>query len=77
MSEWFKRNTVGSDRVAELKELYESLGFEVKVEPVTVSEDPACQGCYAGPGEYFVLYTRKIPPALPGKEENNNEEVDS
>ncbi len=60
ITDWQKRNTVGQDRVDELVELYSSLGFEVKVEPVTVSpEDPACQGCYAGPGQYFVIYTRK------------------
>jgi hypothetical protein len=59
MMDWQQRNTVGSDRVEELCELYRSLGFEVKVEPVTVApDDTACQGCYAGPGEYFVIYTR-------------------
>jgi hypothetical protein len=71
---WLKRNTVGADRVNELKELYKSLGFEVKIEPVTVAPDEtACQGCYAGPGEYFVIYTRKIPPSPLDKGGINNQ----
>ena len=60
--DWEARNTVGKDRVAELSELYESLGFEVKVERYTGPEnaDEVCESCYGDPaGEYFVIYTRK------------------
>ncbi len=68
MTDWQRRNTVGEDRIKELTDLYQSLGFEVKVEPVTVSpEDTACQGCYEGPGQYFIIYTRQIPPSPLGK----------
>jgi hypothetical protein len=68
--DWQKRNTVGEDRVKEFCELYESLGFEVKVEPVAVApEDTACQGCYAGPGKYYVIFTRR-------SENSDNSEVD-
>lgn len=60
--EWEKRNTVGKDRVTELTELYESLGFEVKVERYAGPENggEVCEGCYGdSAGEYFVVYTRK------------------
>ncbi len=59
---WEKRNIVGKDRVDELKELYESLGFEVKVERFTGPENTAevCNTCYGDPaGEYYVIYTRR------------------
>lgn len=61
--EWEKRNTVGKDRVSELTELYESLGFEVKVESYTGPEnaEETCESCYGDPaGEYYVIYTRKF-----------------
>jgi hypothetical protein len=60
--EWEKRNTVGKDRVDELVELYESLGFEVKVERFTGPENAAdaCDTCYGDPaGEYYVIYTKR------------------
>jgi hypothetical protein len=60
--EWQKRNTVGLDRVDELKELYESLGFEVKIERFETPEkaDEACSTCYGDPaGEYYIIYTKK------------------
>ena len=59
---WQKRNTVGKDRVAELTELYQSLGFEVKVEPFAGPDQPgdACDSCYGNAaGEYYIIYTRK------------------
>jgi hypothetical protein len=58
---WEKRNSVGPDRIEELKELYESLGFEVKIEQFEGPEDAdeACGTCYGDPaGEYYVIYTR-------------------
>ena len=59
---WQKRNTVGKDRVAELTELYQSLGFEVKVERFTGPDQPGetCDSCYGNSaGEYYIIYTRK------------------
>ena len=61
--EWQLRNTVGPDRVDELKELYESLGYEVKIDRFEGpdSADETCGSCYGDPsGEYYVIYTRKI-----------------
>ncbi len=65
---WQKRNTVGPDRIEELKELYESLGFEVKVDRFEGPEDAdeTCDTCYGDPaGEYYIIYTRK-----PASEDN-------
>ncbi|MBC8279021.1 MAG: hypothetical protein H8E46_12380 [FCB group bacterium] len=57
---WEIRNTVGKDRIEELTQLYEELGFEVKVE--AFQDEPVdgevCDTCFGG-GEYFVIYTRK------------------
>jgi len=61
MSEnWELRNTVGKDRIEELTQLYEELGFEVKVEPYNTGlpEAEACDTCFGG-GEYYVIFTRK------------------
>jgi len=61
--EWEKRNTVSEDRVGELVELYESLGFEVKVEAFTEFEGggEVCESCLLDSAvEYFIIYTRKL-----------------
>jgi len=59
---WLQRNTVGKDRIEELTELYQSLGFEVKVERFAGPNQPgeACESCYgSSAGEYYIIYTRK------------------
>ena len=47
-------------RLEELVQLYESLDFEVKIEPFTKLPGSVdeCDLCLNG-GEYFVIYTRK------------------
>ena len=59
--EWQIRNTVGPDRVQELTELYEELGYEVKVESYKTCEEDqeACSTCLDG-GEYFIILTRRM-----------------
>jgi len=60
--QWEKRNTVGKDRVEELRALYEELGFEVKVEEYQHESEAGekCNECFAvSKGNYFVIYTRK------------------
>lgn len=58
--EWQIRNTVGPDRVQELTELYEELGYEVKVESYKTcnKDEDVCDTCLDG-GEFFIIYTRK------------------
>lgn len=44
---WIKQNTIGEPRLSECVELYKSLDFEVRLEPVTLDElDEECRKCY-------------------------------
>jgi len=44
---WMKQNTIDEPRLSECVELYESLGYEVRLEPATPSEFEECRKCYA------------------------------
>ncbi|MBC8205168.1 hypothetical protein ISS30_06955 [bacterium] len=59
---WLKRNTTGLARSKELVEMYESLGFEVKVEPMDFGEldkEVECNECFKHGQENFVtIYTK-------------------
>jgi hypothetical protein len=61
-SDWIRRNTSDEPRLSELVEMYEELGFEVKIkdfDPGELHED--CGECMAAnPGKYKVIYTRKM-----------------
>ncbi|MFX1458043.1 MAG: hypothetical protein ACFFBT_01135 [Promethearchaeota archaeon] len=43
--DWERGFTVEENRVAEYVELYESIGYEVRVEPATPDEQEECQTC--------------------------------
>jgi hypothetical protein len=44
---WIKRTTIGEPRLSEIVELYKSLGYEVRVEPVKLDVlDDECRRCY-------------------------------
>ena len=43
---WERGFTVEENRVAEYVELYESIGYEVRVEPATPDEQEECQTCF-------------------------------
>ncbi len=48
-----------------MKELYESLGLEVRIEAATPEEGQECSGCFDIPGveeRYKTLYTRGHAP---------------
>jgi hypothetical protein len=58
---WIRQFTVEAERAAEYVELYESLGDEVRVEPVTADLMAAeeCATCLLAAGDkYVVIYTR-------------------
>jgi len=58
---WMKQNTIGEPRLSECVGLYESLGYEVRLEPVMLSElDEECRKCYELEGEITVktIYIR-------------------
>ena len=44
--DWERGFTVEENRVAEYVELYESIGYEVRVEPATPDELEECQTCF-------------------------------
>jgi hypothetical protein len=62
---WEKRFMADEPRLSEMKELYESIGFEVLLEPLPPKEElAACarEGCTAcldvDPERYRIIYTR-------------------
>ena len=58
---WIKRTTIGEPRLSEIVELYKSLGYEVRVEPVKLDElDEECIRCYENENdEAKTVYVRK------------------
>ncbi|MFX1567736.1 MAG: hypothetical protein ACFFCV_05130 [Promethearchaeota archaeon] len=44
--DWERGFTVEESRVVEYVELYESIGYEVRVEPATPDEHEVCQTCF-------------------------------
>ncbi|MEM1538579.1 MAG: hypothetical protein QXQ28_05865 [Candidatus Nezhaarchaeales archaeon] len=64
---WVRRFVADEPRLSEAVKLYESLGYEVKLEPVTPNElSEVCGSCVmAECGRYRVIYTR------PKKEKQN------
>ena len=58
---WLKRTTIDEPRLSEITELYKSLGFEVRVEPVKLDElDEDCKKCYENIiDELKTVYVRK------------------
>jgi hypothetical protein len=44
--DWERGFTVEEGRVSEYVELYESIGYEVRVEPATPDEQEECQTCF-------------------------------
>ncbi len=62
---WEKRAVVDDQRVTELRELYEEMGFEVMLVPVSVNGGGlACDSCFGDvkkvPDSFQVIYTRKL-----------------
>ena len=58
---WVRKNIIDEPRLAELKDTYESMGMEVRVEPVTpeiLAQE--CDSCLINtPAKFFVLYVRE------------------
>jgi len=58
---WVRRNLEEPGRTGELAELYQSLGYEVRVEPLKPEDFPdQCQTCGLSIcSSYVMIYTRK------------------
>ena len=59
---WEKRTTIGEPKLSEIVAEYESLGFEVRLEPVNLDElDQNCQKCYErNPDKFMTVYVRRM-----------------
>ncbi len=57
---WIKRTILDEPRLSEVAELYESLGFEVLIEPTRQTNfGPECNECYAEHcDKFFIIYVR-------------------
>ncbi|MBI4961742.1 MAG: hypothetical protein HY913_00555 [Desulfomonile tiedjei] len=58
---WQRRFTAEEPRLSEMKELYESLGLEVLIEPGMPEDDEECRSCFDEVGfedRYKTIYTR-------------------
>lgn len=56
---WIRQFTADEPRLSEAVELYDSLGFEVHLEPVTRGElTEECQICFEEGERYKTIYTR-------------------
>lgn len=57
---WVRQFTAEEPRLSEAVEMYESLGFEVHLEPVTLEElGEECGECFkVEPGKCKTIYTR-------------------
>jgi len=67
--DWERGFTVEESRVAEYVELYESIGYEVRVEPATPDEGEQCQVCFKV--DFNNLRTIYIK-----RKKNNDDEID-
>lgn len=57
---WTRRFTAAPPRLEEAVELYESLGYEVRLEPPSPDElREECEGCPLTPALFRVIYTRR------------------
>ena len=65
---WERRTTTDEPRLSELVELYEELGFEVMLRPISGDElGHDCQECYmAEPERYRTIYIRKGNDTISG-----------
>jgi hypothetical protein len=58
---WVKRTTIDEPRLSEIVDEYETLGFEVRLEPVNLDElNEGCRRCYGSNVDRFrTVYVRK------------------
>ncbi len=61
---WVSRFTAEEPRLSEMKEFYESLGLEVRIESGIPDESQECRSCFDVEGfetRYKTIYTRGEP----------------
>jgi hypothetical protein len=61
---WVRRFTADEPRLSEMKEFYESLGLEVRIESGILDESQECRSCFDVEGFetlYSTIYTKGEP----------------
>lgn len=59
---WARRFITSPPRLQESRELYESMGLEVHLDPITETElRHECAGCALALAFFRVIYTRELP----------------
>lgn len=72
VEDWKRRMVASEPRLSEIVEMYESLGYEVKLVPLDPSDpgwhEAECTACLEDPGEAErtrVVYTRPLTERVP------------
>ena len=66
LSGWKMACVTGGAHLKRLKELYEEMGFEVRLEEVSAGQCGECTMCFEEAGERpYRVYTRRKQPARP------------
>jgi len=57
---WVKQTTYDEPRLSEIVEMYEEMGFEVRLEPFDPDDETGCSECMKlQPDKYKTVYTRE------------------
>ena len=57
---WERRATYDEPRLSELVEMYEELGYQVRIEAFNPEEEKSCSACMKiTPDKYKTIYTKK------------------
>lgn len=57
---WLKQTTYDEPRLSEIVEMYEEMGFEVRIEPFKPGDEPGCSECMKHqPERYKTIYTKE------------------
>jgi hypothetical protein len=70
---WVRRFTADEPRLSEMKEFYESLGLQVRVEAGIPEEGHECKSCFDDEGfdtRYRTIYTKGEPTCEHGGSED-------
>lgn len=61
---WTRQATYDEPRLSEMVEVYQDLGFEVRLEPFATDGQAECEACMAQqPDRFKTIFTRKKQPA--------------
>lgn len=69
---WLRQTTYDEPRLGELVDMYEELGYEVRLEPFEPDDEPECSECMKLQRDlYKTIYIRKRPPRTDTEEQGS------